>query len=45
MLQFPWVLKDYTSDTLDLEDEAVYRDLAKPMGIVNPKNEEEVKEK
>ena len=43
--QFPWVLQDYTADTLDLDDEKVYRDLSKPMGIANPKNVEEVKEK
>ena len=29
---FPWVLKDYSSEEIDLKDESVYRDLAKPMG-------------
>ncbi|KPM35037.1 Beige 1 [Neonectria ditissima] len=29
---FPWVLADYTSDDLDLEDPATFRDLSKPMG-------------
>ena len=29
---FPWVLADYDSDTLDLNDPAVYRDLRFPMG-------------
>ena len=29
---FPWVLRDYTSTTLDLSDPAAYRDLSKPMG-------------
>ena len=34
-LIFPWILQDYTSDTLDLNDEAVFRDLSKPMGTLN----------
>ncbi|KAI7433761.1 beach-domain-containing protein [Hortaea werneckii] len=29
---FPWVLADYTSDELDLEDPRTFRDLSKPMG-------------
>ncbi|KAH8660641.1 hypothetical protein BGZ60DRAFT_530657 [Tricladium varicosporioides] len=29
---FPWVLADYTSEELDLENPASYRDLSKPMG-------------
>ena len=33
---FPWVIKDYTSDTLNLEDPNVYRDLSKPIGALNP---------
>ena len=28
----PWVLKDYTSEELDLSNPEVYRDLTKPMG-------------
>jgi hypothetical protein len=31
---FPWVLRDFTSETLDLNDERVYRDLEKPMGAI-----------
>ena len=31
----PWVLTDYTSDSLDLSDPKVYRDLSKPMGALN----------
>ncbi|XP_071791552.1 neurobeachin-like protein 1 [Asterias amurensis] len=42
---FPWILCDYNSETLDLEDPKVYRDLSKPIGVVNPKNIEEVKGK
>ncbi|XP_018596219.2 neurobeachin-like protein 2 isoform X1 [Scleropages formosus] len=42
---FPWVLCDYTSPTLDLEDPAVFRDLSKPIGVVNPRHAQNVKEK
>ncbi|KAJ7579061.1 beach-domain-containing protein [Mycena floridula] len=31
---FPWVLQDYTSQTLDLESPATYRDFTKPMGAI-----------
>jgi len=43
--QFPWILSNYTSQQLDLNDASNYRDLSKPIGVVNPKNEEEVREK
>jgi hypothetical protein len=33
---FPWILKDYQSDRLDLTDPGIYRDLSKPMGAQNP---------
>lgn len=33
---FPWVIADYTSQELDLNDARVYRDLTKPMGAQNP---------
>ena len=29
---FPWVLADYTSETLDLSNPTTFRDLSKPMG-------------
>lgn len=32
---FPWVLSDYTSKTLNLDDNSVYRDLTKPVGALN----------
>ncbi|KAJ9443942.1 BEACH domain-containing protein lvsC [Diplonema papillatum] len=32
----PWVLSDYTSQTIDLGNQAVYRDLSKPIGALNP---------
>ena len=31
----PWVVSDYTSSKLDLENPAVFRDLSKPMGALN----------
>ncbi|KAK0040263.1 neurobeachin-like protein 1, partial [Biomphalaria pfeifferi] len=42
---FPWILTDYTSKHLDLENPKSFRDLSKPIGVVNPRNEEEVREK
>ncbi|KAI4593457.1 hypothetical protein KJ359_009347 [Pestalotiopsis sp. 9143b] len=33
---FPWILADYTSDELDLNDPATFRDLSKPMGAQTP---------
>lgn len=33
---FPWVLADYTSNEIDLNDSRVYRDLSKPVGALNP---------
>lgn len=33
---FPWVLKDYTSPVLDLDNPGSYRDLSKPVGALNP---------
>ncbi|XP_030639127.1 LOW QUALITY PROTEIN: neurobeachin-like protein 2 [Chanos chanos] len=42
---FPWVLCDYTSPVLDLEDPAVFRDLSKPIGVVNPRHAQSVREK
>ncbi|NXX45086.1 NBEL1 protein, partial [Tricholaema leucomelas] len=42
---FPWILQDYTSEELDLNNPAVFRDLSKPIGVVNEKNAKAVKEK
>jgi len=33
---FPWVLADYTSSSLDLDNPATFRDLSKPVGALNP---------
>ena len=32
---FPWILSDYSSKTLDLNDPNSYRDLSKPIGALN----------
>ncbi|XP_073843399.1 neurobeachin-like protein 1 isoform X2 [Musca autumnalis] len=42
---FPWILADYTSDILDLTDPKSFRDLSKPIGVINPKNEAETRAK
>ena len=42
---FPWVIKDYTSSTLDPDNPSIYRDLSKPVGALNPKNEQSVKQR
>jgi hypothetical protein len=42
---FPWVIKDYSSDTIDLDDKNVYRDLTKPIGALTEKKCEVAKEK
>ena len=31
----PWILSQYTDDTIDLNDPASYRDLSKPVGALN----------
>ncbi|KAK8866806.1 hypothetical protein M9Y10_009774 [Tritrichomonas musculus] len=33
---FPWILCDYESSTINLDDPKVYRDLSKPIGALNP---------
>jgi hypothetical protein len=33
---FPWILADYTSPKLDLNDPKSFRDLSKPIGAINP---------
>ncbi|CRH00109.1 neutral-sphingomyelinase activation factor protein, putative [Plasmodium relictum] len=32
---FPWILSDYSSDQINLNDEKVYRNLSKPVGCLN----------
>lgn len=33
---FPWIISDYSSEEIDLNDSRVYRDLSKPIGALNP---------
>ena len=40
---FPWVLKDYESQVLDINNPDIFRDFSKPIGIQNPKHIDEVK--
>ncbi|NXL71966.1 NBEL2 protein, partial [Leptocoma aspasia] len=42
---FPWILRDYVSETLDLTNPAVFRDLSKPIGVANERHARNVKEK
>ncbi|XP_076823781.1 neurobeachin-like protein 1 isoform X1 [Clavelina lepadiformis] len=42
---FPWILKDYASEKLEIDNPDFYRDLSKPIGVLNPKNEKEVRER
>lgn len=32
---FPWVIRDYLSSEIDLNDPKYYRDLTKPVGALN----------
>ncbi|OHT03934.1 hypothetical protein TRFO_28716 [Tritrichomonas foetus] len=42
---FPWVLSDYSSENLDLSNEAVFRDLSKPSGALNSRKLQSLIEK
>jgi hypothetical protein len=33
---FPWVIRDYSSQKLDLTDPSTFRDLTRPVGALNP---------
>ena len=41
----PWVLKDYKSEFLDLEDPESFRDLSVPIGAINPERLKEFRER
>ena len=41
---FPWILSNYDSETIDLEDESNYRDLSKPIGALNEQRLEQLKQ-
>ncbi|KAF9582747.1 hypothetical protein BGW38_010818, partial [Lunasporangiospora selenospora] len=38
---FPWILADYTSDELDLNNPKTFRDLSRPMGAQSPDREKD----
>jgi hypothetical protein len=42
---FPWVLADYTSEELDLDNPATFRDLSKPMGAQHSSRQAEFVER
>ncbi|CAF4542343.1 unnamed protein product, partial [Rotaria sp. Silwood2] len=42
---FPWVLRNYTSKNLDLNDPHTFRDLSKPIGALNIERLERLKER
>ena len=33
---FPWIIRDYESNALNLSDASIFRDLKKPVGALNP---------
>nr|XP_033328034.1 protein FAN-like isoform X1 [Megalopta genalis] len=41
----PWIIQDYTSSTLELNDPNVYRDLSKPIGALESDRLERLKER
>eukprot|EP00941_MAST-03F_sp_MAST-3F-sp1_P004596 g4596.t1 len=41
----PWVIADYSSSTLDLKDPKTFRDLAKPIGALNPERLQRIVER
>lgn len=42
---FPWVLKDYSGEKLDLSSPDTFRDLSKPIGALNPERLDLFKER
>lgn len=42
---FPWIITDYTSNSIDLSDTRIYRDLKKPMGALNNDRLKRLKER
>ena len=42
---FPWVIADYKSEELDLDDPTTFRDFSKPMGCQTPLREAEFKDR
>ncbi|KPM06462.1 BEACH domain containing protein 1 [Sarcoptes scabiei] len=42
---FPWILADYQSNELDLNNPSTFRDLSKPMGAQTPERLEQFKKR
>ncbi|KAL4472641.1 hypothetical protein ABPG74_018590 [Tetrahymena malaccensis] len=42
---FPWVISNYNSTEIDINDPANYRDLKKPIGALNPKRLKDFKDR
>lgn len=42
---FPWVIQDYTSTTLDLENPKTFRDLSKPVGALDSQRLKQLKDR
>ena len=42
---FPWVTTDFFSDTIDINNEEIYRDLACPIGAISEVNKAEAKKR
>eukprot|EP01065_Artemidia_motanka_P019403 TRINITY_DN2303_c0_g1_i2.p1 TRINITY_DN2303_c0_g1~~TRINITY_DN2303_c0_g1_i2.p1 ORF type:complete len:954 (+),score=267.23 TRINITY_DN2303_c0_g1_i2:268-3129(+) len=41
----PWVLADYSSQRIDIDEPGVYRDLSKPVGALNPERLRKLRER
>ena len=42
---FPWVIADYDSEEIDLNDPRIYRDLSKPMGALGEERAQQFRER
>ncbi|KAG8065669.1 hypothetical protein GUJ93_ZPchr0004g38461, partial [Zizania palustris] len=42
---FPWIIANYRSEVLNLDDPSTYRDLSKPIGALNPERLEKFQER
>jgi hypothetical protein len=42
---FPWIIADYDSEDIDLNDPNIYRDLTKPMGAIGEQRAKQFKER
>ena len=42
---FPWIITDYKSNIIDVNDNSIYRDLSKPVGALNPERLQKIQER